>query len=407
MNANVAAKGVSFFTPEQNPPAGTAAPSQPDDKPIPLLFQPLTIRGLTVQNRIFVSPMCQYSAKDGKITPWHFAHLGGIFTRGPGLTFTEATSVVPEGRITPEDAGIWLDEHAALWAPIVEFAHSQNQKIAMQLGHAGRKASITAPWLPGPKLATEELGGWADNVYAASPLRFNDDYPLPKEMSRERIKEVVDAFRKAAERAVKVGFDALEVHGGHGYLLFGFMSPTSNHRTDEYGGSFENRIRFALEVIDAIRSVMPPGMPLFYRISGSECVEQTLPDITSWRSEDTVRIAPILAAHGVDVLDVSAGGNNNKQKIIPGPAYQSPLAHAVRRTNPGLLVATVGGITDGHTAQGVLEDGLADVVLCGRAFQQNPGLVLRYAQDLGVDIHLAHQIQWGYKMGRTRRGKAN
>ncbi len=226
--------------------------------------------------------MCQYSAKDGKITPWHFAHrmfhmdvlelitsyrftVGGIFTRGPGLTFTEATAVLPEGRITPEDAGIWSDEHAAAWAPIVEFAHSQNQKIAMQLGHAGRKASTTAPWLPGTSLAPAELGGWPDNTYAASPLRFNDDYPLPKEISKEEIQEVVDAFKKAAERAVKVGFDALEVHGGHGYLLFGFLSPTSNHRTDEYGGSFENRIRIVLEVIDAIRSVIPPEMPFFYR----------------------------------------------------------------------------------------------------------------------------------------------
>ncbi|KAK0496045.1 FMN-linked oxidoreductase [Armillaria luteobubalina] len=399
---NVPAKGVSFFTPEQVPSAGTAAASQPDDKPTPALFQPLTIRGLTVQNRIFVSPMCQYSAKDGKITPWHFAHLGGIFTRGPGLTFTEATAVLPEGRITPEDAGIWSDEHAAAWAPIVEFAHSQNQKIAMQLGHAGRKASTTAPWLPGTSLAPAELGGWPDNTFAASPLRFNDDYPLPKEISKEGIREVVDAFKKAAERAVKVGFDALEVHGGHGYLLFGFLSPTSNHRTDEYGGSFENRIRIVLEVIDAIRSVIPPEMPFFYRISGSECVEQTLPDVPSWRSEDTVRLAPIFAAHGVDVLDVSSGGNNIKQKFTPGPAYQAPLAHDVKKTNPGLLVATVGGITDGHTAQGVLENGLADVVLCGRAFQQNPGLVLRYAQDLDVDIHLAHQIQWGYKVGRRR-----
>ncbi|SJK99013.1 related to flavin oxidoreductase [Armillaria ostoyae] len=222
MTANVPAKGISFFTPEQIPPAGTATALQPNDKPIPVLFQPLTIRGLTVQNRIFVSPMCQYSAKDGKITPWHFAHLGGIFTRGPGLTFTEATAIIPEGRITPEDAGIWLDGHAALWAPIVEFAHSQNQKIVMQLGHAGRKGSITAPWLPGTKLAMAELGGWPDNTYAASPLRFNNNYPLPKEMSKEEIKQVVDAFKKAAERAVKVGFDALEVHGGHGYLLFGF-----------------------------------------------------------------------------------------------------------------------------------------------------------------------------------------
>ncbi|KAK0457931.1 uncharacterized protein EV420DRAFT_1683076 [Desarmillaria tabescens] len=352
MTASVAAKGISFFTPEKNPLAGTAAASQPDDKPIPLLFQPLTIRGLTVQNRIF-RPQCPPGIG--------IAHVPVFSKRWKDNPLAFRALAASSPVVLDLRSLLKLQSSFQKAASLQKFAHSQNQKIAMQLGHAGRKASINAPWLPGPKLATAELGGWADDVYAASPLRFNDDYPLPKEMSRERIKEVVDAFRKAAERAVKVGFDALEVHGGHGYLLFGFMSPTSNHRTDEHGGSFENRICFALEVNDAIRSVMPPEIPLFYRISGSECVEQTLPNIHLWRSEDTVRIAPILAAHGVDVLDVSTGGNNNKQKIIPGPAYQSPLAHAVRRTNPGLLVATVGGITDGHTAQGMLEDGLADV----------------------------------------------
>ncbi|KAF8917690.1 FMN-linked oxidoreductase [Mucidula mucida] len=372
MALNIPAAGVPYFTPAQDPPAGTAIPD--DSIPIPSLFRPITIRGVTFQNRIFVSPMCQYSAENGLLTPWHFAHLGGIFTRGPGLTFTECTAVLPEGRISPEDAGIWSAEHAARFAPIVEFAHSQSQKIGIQLGHAGRKASTIAPAIP-----------------------FSETYPKPNALDAKGIRRVVDAFREAAERAVSVGFDAIEIHAGHGYLISTFLSPTSNKRTDEYGGSFENRIRFALEVVDAIRSVMPDTMPL---ISGSEGVEEVLPDEPSWRTSDTVRIAPILAAHGVDILDVSAGGINLKQKFAIGPAYQAYMAYEVKKSNPGLLVATVGGITDGHIAQAVLDNGQADLVLCGRAFQQNPGLVLAMAQALDVDIQQAHQIQWGYRMHR-------
>ncbi|SJK98163.1 related to NADH-dependent flavin oxidoreductase [Armillaria ostoyae] len=364
-NANVPAPGVSFFTPEQNPPAGTVVLPQPDGKPPPTLFQPITIRGVTFPNRIFVSPMCQYSAKEGFVTPWHTVHLGGILTRGPGLTIMEATAVVPEGRITPEDVGIWSDDYIAPLASIVEFAHSQNQKIAIQLAHGGRKASTVAPWIvTGDYTAGEDIGGWPNNVVAPSAIQWADDYPMPRELTNAEVKGLVQSFKDAAVRAVKAGFDVIEIHGAHGYLLIEFISPTSNHRTDE--------------------------------ISGSENLENIFPDSPSWRSEDTVRYAAILAQHGVDFLDVSSGGNNARQKITMGPAYQAHFSHAVKKSNPGLLVGTVGRINDGLVAQEVLDKGQADVILVGRQFLKNPGLVWAFADDLGVKIRAAHQIRWGF-----------
>ncbi|KAK0226548.1 hypothetical protein IW262DRAFT_1457774 [Armillaria fumosa] len=396
-NANVPAPGVSFFTPEQNPPAGTAVLPQPDGKSLPTLFQPITIRGVTFPNRIFVSPMCQYSAKEGFVTLWHTVHLGGILTRGPGLTIMEATAVVPEGRITPEDVGIWSDDHIAPLASIVEFAHSQNQKIAIQLAHGGRKASTVAPWIAtGDYTAGEDIGGWPSSVVAPSAIQWSDDYAMPRELTNAEVKGLVQSFKDAAMRAVKAGFDVIEIHGAHGYLLTEFISPTSNHRTDEYGGSFENRIRFPLEVVDAVRSVIPESMPLFYRISSSENLENIFPDLPSWRSEDTVRYAAILAQHGIDFLDVSSGGNNSRQKITLGPAYQAHFSHAVKKSNTGLLVGTVGRINDGLVAQEVLDKGQADVILVGRQFLKNPGLVWTFADDLGVKIRAAHQIRWGF-----------
>ncbi|KAJ3509705.1 hypothetical protein NLJ89_g5070 [Agrocybe chaxingu] len=262
---NPPAPGISYFTPKQSPPAGTAINPQKSGKPIPKLFQPLKIRGVEFQNRIFLSPLCQYSTKDGLITPWHTAHLGGILSRGPGLTIVEATAVVPEGRITPEDAGIWSDAHIKPFAQIVEFAHSQNQKIAIQLAHAGRKASCIPPWVAKEPIAPKEAGGWPDDVWGPSTVPFHETYPKPKELTKEGIKRVVQAFADAAKRAVAAGFDVIEIHNAHGYLLSSFVSPTSNKRTDEYGGSFENRIRLTLEVVDAVRAVIPETTPLFLR----------------------------------------------------------------------------------------------------------------------------------------------
>jgi len=262
---NVPAPGIPYFTPAQIPAAGTAANPQSSGKPIPKLFQPIKIRGVEFHNRIFLSPLCQYSADNGKLTPWHMAHLGGIFTRGPGLSFVEASGVVPEGRISPEDVGLWTDEQAEALAVIVEFAHSQNQKMGIQLAHAGRKASTYAPWISGGYLATEAANGWPDNVWGPSAIPYSEFGAVPKELTKDGIKRVVQGFVDAAKRAVKAGVDVIEIHNAHGYLLHSFLSPVSNKRTDEYGGRFENRTRLTLDVVDAVRAVIPNEMPLFLR----------------------------------------------------------------------------------------------------------------------------------------------
>ncbi|KAG2363011.1 FMN-linked oxidoreductase [Suillus spraguei] len=351
----------------QVPAAGTAFDPQPDGTPIPTLFQPIKIRGTTFHNRIFLSPLCQYSADDGHLTAWHKAHLGGIFTRGPGLSMIEATAVLPEGRITSEDSGLWKDSQIEPLREIVEFAHSQNQKIGIQLGHAGRKASTVVP--------TESTGGWPDNVWGPSTVPYSDVFPVPKELSKAQIKAVVVAFVEATKRALK---------------------PISNKRTDEYGGSFENRIRLTLEVVDAIRDTIPEDMPLFLRISATDWIEQSLPNEPSWRLEDTVKLAGILAEHGVDFLDISSGGNHPVAKgvIQSGPAYQAPFAQAVKQAvGDKLVVGCVGSITDGKIAQEVLNKGQADVVFVGRFFPKEPG---EFASDLGVAIKIANQIVWGF-----------
>ncbi|KII89987.1 hypothetical protein PLICRDRAFT_91117 [Plicaturopsis crispa FD-325 SS-3] len=402
---NAPAPGLSYFTPAQTPPAGTALDPQPDGKPIPKLLQPLRIRGVEFHNRIFLSPLCQYSADDGHLTEWHKAHLGGIFTRGPGLSIIEATAVLPEGRITPEDSGIWSDSHVGPLKEIVDFAHSQGQKLAIQLAHAGRKASTVAPWLDFGLVATEKAGGWPDNVWGASAIPYNENFPVPKELTKEGIQSVVTAFVNAAKRALKAGFDVIEIHNAHGYLLQSFLSPATNKRTDEYGGSFENRIRLTLEVVDAVRAVIPPSTPLFLRISATDWLECS--QEPSWKSSDTVRLAPILADHGVDFLDVSSGGNHPLQKITDvGPAFQARFAADVKKAvGDRLVVGSVGVITNGHVAQGVLDKGQADAVLVGRQFQKNPAVVWAFAEDLGVDIKLAHQIEWGFKGRGTSKAK--
>ncbi|KAI0653043.1 FMN-linked oxidoreductase [Cubamyces menziesii] len=399
---NRPAPNTSYFTPAQFPPAGTAVDPQPDGKPIPTLFKPLKIRGVEFQNRIWLSPLCQYSSDNGVVQEWQHAHLGGIFTRGPGLTIVEATAVLPEGRITPECAGIWNDEQAAAWAKIVEFAHSQGQKIGIQLAHAGRKASTLAPFVNMGRVADEAANGWPDDVWGPSAIPFNDQFPQPKELTKEGIKRIVKGFVDAARRAVRAGFDVIEVHGAHGYLISSFLSPMSNKRTDEYGGSFENRIRLAVEVVDAVRAVIPPTMPLFFRVSASEWLEEVFPNEPSWRSEDTVRLAGVLAEHGVDLLDVSSSGNNPAQKIKTGPAYQAHFSEAVKRAHGDkILVSAVGAINDGQLAQSVLDKGQADAIFVGRMFQKNPGLVWKFADDLGVQIHVAGQIGWGF-YGRAK-----
>lgn len=351
-----------------------------------------------MQNRIMLSPLCQYSAEDGHHTAWHMTHLGGIIQRGPGLAMVEATSVTPEGRITPEDSGLWKDSQIEPLRRIVEFAHSQSQHIAIQIGHAGRKASTVAPWLSGGDVATKELHGWPDNVYGPSEVPYNERLCTPKAMTKDDIENFKKAWVAAVKRALTAGFDVIEIHNAHGYLLHSFLSPASNRRTDEYGGSFENRIRLTLEIVDLTRSTIPEDMPLFLRISATDWLEEE-EDMDSWKAEDTVRLAEILADKGVDVLDVSTGGLHPKQKIIHGPlgsAYQAPFAYAVKeKVGDKMLVGTVGSIRSGKQANELLEKGL-DIAIVGRYFQKNPGLVWAFAEELDVTISMANQIAWGF-----------
>ncbi|KAJ3712905.1 FMN-linked oxidoreductase [Lentinula raphanica] len=395
---NKAAPGIPFFTPLQDPASGTALDPQPDGKPIPKLFTPLKIRDVTFNNRIFLSPLCQYSSHNGFFTPWHMAHLGGIISRGPGLSIVEATAVLPEGRITPEDNGIWDDAHIKGLKEVVDFAHSQNQKIGIQLAHAGRKASTVAPFLHLNANATPVAGGW--KPLGPSPIPFSEVNQTPEELTKEEIQRIVKAWADAAKRAVAAGFDVIEIHNAHGYLLMSFISPSSNHRTDEYGGSFENRIRLTLEIIDAIRAVIPDGMPLFLRVSASDRIEAL--NEPSWTVKDTVKFASIIADHGVDFIDVSSGGNHSKQDLTNANAQQEFAAEVSQSLKANgkhgskIFVGTVGGIKSGVQAEKYMQDDVADACLVGRHFQKNPGLVWAFAEELGIKISIAKQISWGF-----------
>ncbi|KAI1478740.1 NADPH dehydrogenase [Daldinia eschscholtzii] len=410
---NKAAKGVPFFTPAQEPPAGTALDPQPDGSPIPKLFTPLKIRGVTLQNRIMLSPLCQYSAENGFHTPWHLTHLGGIIQRGPGLTMIEATAVQARGRITPNDSGLWLDDHMEGIKRTVDFAHSQGQHIAIQLAHAGRKASALAPWLHRGATAAADVGGWPDDVVAPSAIPFDENHVVPKALTLEEIAQLKLDFVAAAKRAIKIGFDVIELHSAHGYLLHEFLSPVTNHRTDQYGGSFENRTRLILELADELRAVMPADMPLFVRISATdwlEGVEGYTGD--SWKSEDSVRLSTLLVQHGVDVIDVSSAGNHPLQKITRGPGYQAPFAKAIKRAvGDSAYVVTVGTIMSGKQANDLLvggndaDDTPVDIAGVGRMFQKNPGLVWSWAEELHVATYVANQIGWGFGGRATKQRK--
>jgi 2,4-dienoyl-CoA reductase-like NADH-dependent reductase (Old Yellow Enzyme family) len=362
---------------------------------IPKIFTPLKLRGLEFQNRIWLSPLCQYSAEDGHPTAWQMTHLGGILQRGPGLTLVEATAVQENGRITPEDCGLWKDSQKEPFRKIVEFAHSQGQKIGIQLAHAGRKASTVAPWLSKGDVAGKDLNGWPDNVYAPSAIAFNENHCQPKEMSIDDIEKFKTDFKAAILRAVDVGFDTIELHNAHGYLLHSFLSPASNHRTDKYGGSFENRTRLTLELVDLARQTIPKDMPLLVRISATDWLEEV--GIEGWTLDQSVKLAELLADRGVDLLDVSSAGAHEKQHIHGGPGYQVPFAKAIKdKVGDKMHVGTVGSITEGKQANGYLEDNNLDVTFIGRMFQKNPGLVWQFADDLGVEGRWANQIRWGF-----------
>ncbi|MGC2581993.1 MAG: NADH:flavin oxidoreductase/NADH oxidase, partial [Acidobacteriaceae bacterium] len=337
-------------------------------KPVPAqnpanLFSPLTIGSVTLPNRIVVSPMCEYSCEDGFANDWHLVHLGSRAVGGAGLVFTEATAVAAEGRISPQDLGLWKDEHIAPLARITAFLHAQGARSGIQLAHAGRKASTYRPG-SGEGVIAPEAGGWA-NVLAPSPIPFSPTYPKPRELDKAGIAAIAQAFRDAAVRADRAGFDVIEIHSAHGYLLHEFLSPISNQRSDEYGGSFENRVRLLLEVTDAIRSVWPRERPLFVRISATDYTEG------GWDLEQSIRLAGLLREHGVDLIDASSGGNVATAQFSVGPGYQTPFSEAIR-TQAGIATGTVGMITDPAQAAHILRTSQADLIFIAREFLRDP-----------------------------------
>jgi 2,4-dienoyl-CoA reductase-like NADH-dependent reductase (Old Yellow Enzyme family) len=350
------------------------------------LFSPLKLRGLTLRNRIGVSPMCQYSSPDGVATDWHLVHLGSRAVGGAGLVMTEASAVSPEGRISPVDLGIWNDRQAEALAPIVRFIRARGAAAGMQLAHAGRKASTRPPWEGGTPIPLAE-GGWP--VLGPSPLPFAEKYPAPLPLDESGIALVVAGFRDAARRAVGAGFDLIEIHAAHGYLLHSFLSPLSNQRTDRYGGSLENRMRIVVEVAAAIRAAIPDSMPLFVRISASDWVEG------GWDVEQSSALARVLRPQGVDLIDCSSGALVPYARIPVAPGYQVPFAERIRRDSR-VPTAAVGMITDPHQADAILRSQQADLILIARAMLRQPYWPLQAAKALG------HDLTWPVQYGRAR-----
>jgi 2,4-dienoyl-CoA reductase-like NADH-dependent reductase (Old Yellow Enzyme family) len=351
------------------------------------LFQPFELRSLTVPNRVWMAPMCQYSAEvfgpgAGVAGDWHFAHYAARATGGTGLILLEATAVSPEGRISPADLGLWNDTQTEALRRITAFLESQGTVPGIQLAHAGRKASTGLPWKGGAPVGPEEHG-W--QPLGPSAIPFDARHPVPHELTREQITGIVGQFADAARRALDAGFKVAEVHGAHGYLIGEFLSPHSNRRTDEYGGTFDNRVRFALEVVDAVRAVWPDELPLFFRISATDWLQDG-----GWTPDDTVRLAPLLKAHGVDLLDVSTGGNAAGVRIPTGPGYQVPFAARVK-AETDLPVAAVGMITEARQAAKILENGEADAVLLGRELLRDPFWARHAARALGGDVRVPPQ----------------
>jgi len=348
------------------------------------LFSPLQIRDVVFGNRIVVSPMCQYSSHDGMSDDWHLVHLGTRAVGGAGLVFTEATAVSPEGRISPHDLGIWKDEHIEGLRRIVKFVRAQGSEIGIQLAHAGRKASVKEPW-NGGHLVKESDGGW--RVLAPSPIPYSEHYGMPVEMAATDIRKVVDEFRAAARRAMLAGFKVIEIHAAHGYLLHQFLSPLSNHRKDEYGGSFDNRVRLLTEVVGAVRKTWPPGYPLFVRVSATDWAEG------GWSVEDTIRLAALLKDLDVDVIDCSSGGLVPQQQIPAGPGYQVEFSRRIRAAT-GILTAAVGMITGAMQAETIIVTGQADLVVMARQLLRDPYFPLHAANELRhADIHWPLQYE--------------
>lgn len=344
----------------------------------PLLFSPLTLRSVTLRNRIGMSPMCQYSSVDGFANDWHLVHLGSRAAGGAGLIIVEATGVTPEGRITYADLGLWDDRHVEKLSQITRYIKEQGSVPAIQLGHAGRKASTRRPWDGGGPIPPGQPNGW--QTVAPSAVPFADGYPTPRELSVADIGRIVEAFAQAVRRARAAGFDIVEIHAAHGYLLHQFLSPVSNQRSDAYGGSFENRCRLLVEIVEAARAEWPEELPLFVRISATDWLDQG-----GWDLTQSVKLARLLKEKGVDLIDVSSGGNVATAQIPAGPGYQVPFAEAIRR-EAGIATSAVGLITRPEQAEAILREGKADLILLGRELLRNPYWPLEAARSLGAPM---------------------
>lgn len=341
------------------------------------LFSPLRIKSITLRNRIVVSPMCQYSAEDGYANDWHLVHYGSRAVGGAGLIIQEATAVSPEARITPADLGIYTEGHIEKFRSITKFIHQHGAVAGIQLAHAGRKAGCAKPWEGSKQLKADE-GGWT--TVAPSVLAFNPDDPAPQALDADGIKKVIADFGVAAQRAVQSGYQLLEIHAAHGYLIHQFLSPLSNHRTDAYGGSFENRIRLLLEILKAVQEVWPKNLPLLVRISATDWAEG------GWNTDEAVRLSSLLKTEGVDLIDCSSGGLVNYAKVPVALGYQVAFAERIRKET-GILTGAVGLITETQQAEDILVNEQADLILIARASLRDPYFALNAAKNLGHDLN--------------------
>lgn len=351
------------------------------------VFSPIRLRELNIKNRLFMSPMCQYSAMDGVPNNWHLVHLGSRAVGGAGLVMAEATAVRAVGRISPSDLGIWNDHQRDAFKPIVAFLKEHGAVSAIQLAHAGRKASIASPWKGGHPIDGKQ-GGWMPE--GPSPIAFSDKHVTPRELTKQDIESIVQDFEAAAKRSLDAGFEVVEIHSAHGYLLHEFLSPLSNHRTDEYGGSLENRMRFPLEVAERVRKVWPAKWPVFVRISATDWVDH------GWDLPQSIVYAKQLKDIGIDLIDCSSGGTAAYAQIPAGPGYQVPFAEAIRE-QAQIFTGAVGIITSGTQAEKILQDGQADVLFIGRELLRDPYFPLHAAKELGVDL------KWPVQYDRAKR----
>jgi 2,4-dienoyl-CoA reductase-like NADH-dependent reductase (Old Yellow Enzyme family) len=341
-----------------------------------MLFDRLEIRSIRFKNRIAISPMCQYSSVDGFANDWHLVHLGSRATGGAALVIQEATAVTKRGRISPDDMGLWKDDQIEPLQRITAFIKKQGSVPGIQLAHAGRKASMNSSWKGGKQVEVSD-GGWM--AQAPSAIPYNDEYPIPEAMTKEDIIQVRKNFKSSAIRSLEAGFEVIEIHGAHGYLIHSFLSPLSNHRTDEYGGSFENRTRFVREIIGDIRNIWPERLPLFLRISSTDYS----PD--GWDLRSSVRLSVMVKQLGVDLIDCSSGGLTPNVRVPLGPGYQVPFAETIRK-EAGIMTGAVGLITTAAQANEIIETGKADMILIARASLRNPHFPLAAAKELGKDI---------------------